>query len=506
MLWASITLPRLALDWVLRHHARPEAPLVLLGGTPQQRVLTAVNPAAARLGLHAGQRLTEAQAMASGFSAVVGKPSDVAQARQLLAQWAYRYTDQVCLGWPDALLLEVGASLRLMGGWAALSARLGRELAEWQFEHRIGVAPTAHAAHVLAGWEDGTFVDTLPEMRRLLSRGPVARADLPDGAGSALQRLGIRRLGQLMQMPRDGLQRRFGQALCRHLDWLQGEVPAVLDCYRPPAHFRMRLELACRVEHHLPLLFPLRRMLSDLVGFLDSRGCGTTHLSLWLDHDEDDAPPTRLDIRLMRPERDLSLFIELLKTRLEHQQLPAPVTALRLSVTDLPAFVPAVPDLFDQTGPERQPWPAWQARLRARLGDEALHQLEARDEHRPEHAWQRRAVASSEGRSGSGASGMSPAADAGGAPGGKAAPMGRLPARPASAAFARPAWLLPEPVPLREGIQHVLAGPERIESGWWDGHEVRRDYYEVETVRGQRAWVYTAVGGHGPWMLHGWFA
>ncbi|HOV58461.1 MAG TPA: DNA polymerase Y family protein, partial [Rhodanobacteraceae bacterium] len=83
----------------------------------------------------------------------------------------------------------------------------------------------------------------------------------------------------------------------------------------------------------------------------------------------------------------------------------------------------------------------------------------------------------------------------------------RLPHEPAPLQVPlRPTWLLPRPVPLRDAHVRLLAGPERIEAGWWDGGDVRRDYWVVETGQGQRAWVYCAAGERGPWMLHGWFA
>ncbi|MNF56092.1 hypothetical protein D3C84_375720 [compost metagenome] len=102
-----------------------------------------------------------------------------------------------------------------------------------------------------------------------------------------------------------------------------------------------------------------------------------------------------------------------------------------------------------------------------------MHNLVARADHRPECAWQLDGDVSS-------------ALLASGPP--------------------RPGWLLREPVPLREAGLRLLAGPERIESGWWDGGDVRRDYYLVETRSGQRGWAYRAVGGEGPLLLHGWFA
>jgi len=71
----------------------------------------------------------------------------------------------------------------------------------------------------------------------------------------------------------------------------------------------------------------------------------------------------------------------------------------------------------------------------------------------------------------------------------------------------RPTWLLQRAIPLRDRAQHIVAGPERVESGWWDGGDVRRDYYVVETGTGQRAWAYRGVGETDtPLMLHGWFA
>ncbi|MGJ7903138.1 DNA polymerase Y family protein, partial [Lysobacter sp. 1R34A] len=79
-------------------------------------------------------------------------------------------------------------------------------------------------------------------------------------------------------------------------------------------------------------------------------------------------------------------------------------------------------------------------------------------------------------------------------------------AAPQAGQRPRPGWLLPQPEPLHDKIARVLAGPERIESGWWDEDDVRRDYYLVETVKGQRAWAYRSAGGDGPLTLHGWFA
>ena len=71
-------------------------------------------------------------------------------------------------------------------------------------------------------------------------------------------------------------------------------------------------------------------------------------------------------------------------------------------------------------------------------------------------------------------------------------------------------WLLAEPEPIGHALESrpwvLRDGPERIESGWWDGADVRRDYYVVQTRDGQRAWAYLPAGANAGWMLHGWFA
>ena len=77
----------------------------------------------------------------------------------------------------------------------------------------------------------------------------------------------------------------------------------------------------------------------------------------------------------------------------------------------------------------------------------------------------------------------------------------------------RPLWLAPEAEPLAaelEAAPWILRdGPERIESGWWDGRDVRRDYFVAENPRGETVWIYRDHrygADDGEWFLHGYFA
>jgi protein ImuB len=68
----------------------------------------------------------------------------------------------------------------------------------------------------------------------------------------------------------------------------------------------------------------------------------------------------------------------------------------------------------------------------------------------------------------------------------------------------RPCSLLQPPRRI-EAPAVLLSGPERIESGWWDGGDVTRDYYVARAVDGARLWVFQDLA-RGEWYLQGLWA
>ena len=471
MSWACIWLPQLALDSVLRRHREPDQPLAIVGGHPQRRELVAVNGAAARTGLRAGQRMALAQAMVRDFAVVEHDPRDAERWQRFLAAWAYRYSSQVFAGWPDAIVLEARGSFGIIGQWPRFEAQLRADLQALGFQHQIALAPTPRAAHVLASVRDGLAVLQREQLRNALGGVPVRRAALPDEAGDKLHHVGIRQLRQLFELPRDGLRRRFGQGLLDHLDRMLGDAPELLDYYRPPDTFDLRVELSYEVEQHQALLFPVRRLTADLAVYLAGRDGGVQRFVLRLEHEGH--APTPVEVGLLAAERDPAMLFELTRSRLERAQIPAPVVALRLIARQLPPFIPACRDLFDEQPAGAVPWEQLRERLRARLGPDAVYRVMEATDPRPERAWKLD-------------------------DGSKPSPILDRP--------PRPAWLLQRPIPLRDPAPRILAGPERLESGWWDGEDARRDYYVLETSFGQRAWAFAPVDEQGHWMLQGWFA
>lgn len=474
MRWACIFLPQLALDGVLRGQPDPDAPLALVTGPAHRRVLHSVNPSARATGLRPGLSLAAAQALGVRCITTEYDAAQHERWRGFLAAWAYRFSSQVSTALPHAIVLEVAHSLRLFGPWPLFERRLRDDLRELGFRHRIVAAPNPYAARVLANVHDGLAVDHAV-LDTALGQLPIERAGLPREVAQALSRMGLRTLRQLVALPRDAIARRFPPQVLDHLDCLHGRLAPPLHPYRPPDRFAARIEFEYEVESSQALLFPLRRLTADLAAYLAGRDGGVQRFRLVLEHER--MPDSGITVGLLSAERDAAMLFELARGRIEQACVPAPVRGMQLLAHELPPFVPAACDLFDERAQQAVPWPQLRERLRARLGDASVRGMGWRADHRPERAVDGGLITSNS-----------------------------LPPQ-----VSRPGWLLQQSIPLRDHRIRVLAGPERIESGWWDDGDIRRDYYLVETSQGQRAWVYCEAGEPGPrlddaLMLHGWFA
>jgi len=400
----------------------------------------------------------ESQALARGHA----PPEAGREALEAVAAWMRRYTPRVSLEPPGGVAAEVAGSLRLAGGAGKLARSIRAGLAQLGFEGTLAFAPTARAALWRAAG-GGLALEQLP----------VEVLGLAADRLKLLQGLGIRNLGGVLQLPREGVARRFGQTLVDGLDQALGRIPEPRRLYVPPARFEARLALPAPVAEAAAALFAVRRLLVGLEGFLTARHGGVRRFTLELLHAK--GASTVIEVGLVAPARDVEHFARLVRERLERRPLVAPAEAVRLDAADIEPLAGRSGGLFRDQGDEGEDWLRLVERLQARFGHDVVHGLGLHAEHRPELAW--RAIA----------------------------PGQRLAAGAVPGPGARPLWLVEPPRALKgveEGGLELLAGPERIESGWWDGGEVRRDYF-VARVRDSLVWVYRDAGG---WRLHGIFA
>jgi len=367
-----------------------------------------------------------------------------------------------------AIWLEIGTSLRLFNGLDALLAKLKASLARLGYSHRIGVAPTLEGASVLA--DAGLAPCRTPEeLFVALKPVPAAQLALPAEVLGALEGSGLSRIGQVLELPLDAVAMRFGYAMTDYLGRLTGRLPDPRRWYRLPERYRRRFEFDGEIESIETLLFPLRRLLVELQEYLVARDTGVQEFHLELEHEGQ--PPSVLGIGMGSASRDATHFQVLLRERFERTPLAGPVRAMTLAADRFVSPRVRQLDFLNPRGSEDEEWGALLDRLRARLGPETVRSLGLAADYRPEKSWCSLPV---------------------GAPVG--APSGATEPR-------RPLWLLPEPRAL-EGMPRCVAGPERIEGGWWDGLDATRDYYVAEGGAGARLWVYRERGS-GSWFLQG---
>ncbi len=376
-----------------------------------------------------------------------------------IAVWLGQFTPRVSLEPPCSVAAEVHGSLRLFGGIRQLGLQLRSGLKDLGFEATLAFAPTARAALWRAAAGGGA-----------LEALPVEVTGSTPQALELLRNLGVTTLGALMRLPRDGVTLRFGQALLRDLDQALGRIPEPRAFFVAPARFDARLELPAQVTQAESMLFAARRLLVQLEGFLAARQAGVRGFTLQMIHAA--AQPTLAAVKLATPSRDAQHFTQLLRERLGRTGLAAPVEAIRLEAADLAPLPGASSGLFRDARAAGEDWARLIERLEARLGGGAVHGLGTHPDHRPEHAWRH----------------VEPGA-------GDAGEFER--------SAPRPLWLVEPPRRLGERDCVLLAGPERIESGWWDGKEAKRDYFIARQGESSLVWIYRESGG---WFLHGIFA
>jgi protein ImuB len=472
-----------------------------------------------------------------------------------LAWWCLQFTPRVAL-LEGAVVLELQASERLFGGTEVLRERIASEALA------LGVQAWAHAATALAA---------LALARHALAQPSAVKPDAAKGCAAAetrqttrantalhlsahdlalqalpaqlaglpldvlpgvaehahtLQRLGCRTLGQVRALPRGGLSRRFGAGLLRTLDQAHGLLPTAFEWVTLPPVFEARLELPGRVESAPALLFAAQRLLQQLCAWLAGQQAGITAFTLRWSYDwqRRDASREGLHtVRLSNPSREPQRLGRLLAEHLQRIQLTAPVGDIALHADAIEPLPMSSLGLFQSQGEEHlsaEPdgliTPAAQRaqrdallalldRLSVRLGPEHVLQGALHADHRLE--WAQR---------------WHPAAQQLAA---KATPLADL----AHPNIPQPCWVLPKPLPLAlaheaagpaerpvyQGTLALLAGPHRVEAGWWDntpGQEaVARDYYLASSEHAGLLWVFKArhatATPPGPvWFLHGVFA
>ena len=539
--WLALAIPALPLQLAQRT-LDPALALalgvVLVDHAEQRPRVLACNEPARRAGVVPGMALAAARARVDPLVWLRHDPADVQHTLQQLMAWAYQFSSRIAPFPPedgDGLVLEIGASWRLFGHAPQAASRIVQALAALGYRAEAASAVTPAAARLLAravlagvacqaqgavavpASATGTPAGARPTraraapdpgLRARLAPLPVQLLPWDPALTLRLHELGLHRLGQLFALPRTALARRFGSGSLLFLDQLLGDAADPQAGYVPPTGFRARTDLPADLIDVPALLPALEHLLQLLEGFLRAQAIGALALELRIAHGQRQGcshPPTIAELALALPERDARALLALFRERLDRVSLPHAATALELVLQGFQAWQGHSASLLPGPVPGQQASGRLQLlqTLLARLGEASVFHLQVCDDHRPEHAYGRQVVTA--GRHAAG-----------------------VPMRQGGAAEAtplpdgwRPSLLLHQPrllapslhpatVPRYRGPLCMLAGPERIEAGWWDvttdQAQTGRDYFVARNPAGQTLWIYREHLPPYRWFLHGFFA
>jgi protein ImuB len=518
----SLWLCRLSTDRIAKLHDKSReisAPLVITGKRGNAELIVAVGETAERLGLSPGLALAQARAMHPALHAIAEDTEADTQLLEKIADWCLRYTPLVAVDVPDGLLLDITGCAHLYGGEEALVADLASRLEQAGFTYTIAVAGSIGAAWAVAHYGEPASYECGTE-RELLTPLPLAALRLPPQTVVALARVGLKCVGDMVDLPRAPLTARFGADLLRQLDRALGNEHEPLNPRLPVAPYVAEQRFAEPIAREEDVLAILVRLAARLQFALERRGDGARRLELTLFRT--DGEVRRIAAGTSRPLRDpaqiRALFVERLAALADEFDPGFGFDMARLSVLVAEA---APPEQVGLGGSEDSAEVGRLVdRLSARLGARRVRRLIAQDSHIPEIT----------GAAVPAQAALAAATDDGW-------PAYRHYAVEAELA-PRPLRLLTRPEPIeavaevpdgpplrfrwRRALHEVIAaeGPERIEGAWWSEHggqplgNLARDYFRVEDKSGLRFWLFRAglyrdlaQGAEAPtWFLHGTFA
>jgi protein ImuB len=486
--------------------------------------------------------VAEATALAPGLQLQPHDPAADRGALEALACWCEPFSPSIALEQdprPESLFLDITGLEPIVGDEPSLAEQLVRALAGRGFVVHVGIADTPAAAwaaahhgellpapilsHSLISARGNLGIVPPGETSTALAELPVEALRLTPATIALLGELGLYRIGQVLVLPRASLASRFEPELIRRLDQLTGVAAEAIDAYRPPAEIVAEQLLETPTDRRDVLELILERLIARTVERLAVGRRGALRLECELAGST--APPVRVSVGLYRPTAGRKHLLDLMRMRLERTRLAEPVAVVRIAVPLVAPLACRQQPLFTDDCPRHDPLELALLidRLSSRLGRDTVLRPVLVPDAQPEYACRYEPLV---GRAQMTA-GFGRQSAVGGARRRKPKSRGSTEAaenstRRGVGPLERPLRLesppcllevisvVPEGPPAQfelHGESQKIArawGPERIQTGWWRGRTIGRDYYRVETTAGDRFWLFRRLND-GAWFLHGVF-
>ena len=474
-IWLGLRFSQISLT---AHLAPLDKPFAVFEPHKGKSLIYQANAQASAYGISSGMVLNAAYALCQNLKVVLREPSAEAAWLKHYAQSAARFTPSIVLSEPDVLLLEVKQSLHLFGGMQALHRQLSLA---FDVPHIIACAPVADAAELMARNGIAKVVACNTRLQAALGDIPILSLAITDKLIFQLSRCGLHHLLDLWRLPRHDLARRFGPDLLTLLDQLSGQRIQPREIWIPALRFKAKYELDKETDNIEHLLQAAEHLLQQAQQFLQIRASVCEKITFYFTYPcYRGESQQRLKINVYAQQGGYlpEHFLPQLDEQLQRMQLAREVIKLVLKLDTIKPLKHNTGDLFKRRTQGKESWQSLLDILFARLGKNEVYHIDIKEDHRPEYAWS------------------------------KSNHLRKQKLRQAAGvALKRPVWLLNEPLKCSGQGFKLISDAERLEAGWWEDQDCRREYYQGVDATGRRCWLYRDLqAADTQWYLHGLFA
>lgn len=485
----SIWFRYLKTDWVSnRLPGFKQVPLILSSAVHGRMIVAAVNQHAAQYGIYNGMVVADARAICTGIQVTNDIPLLEKKLLQSFAVWCIRFTPVAAIDMPDGIMLDITGCAHLWGGEENYTSDIVSRLQQLGYTVQIGLGNTIGTAWAMARYGNITSA---------LSSLPSAALRLDPDTVESLEKLGLKRIGQFMHMPRHALRRRFGPQLLLRLDQALGKEEEIIHPVIPVAPYHERLPCLEPIATPVGLSIALEKLLHQICARLQKDGKGLRQARFACYRVDNNV--RQVVIGTHRPSQNPKHIFRLFEEKIQTIE-PGPGIEL---------FTLDAPQTEDVSPLQEKLWESnygLESIAIAELIDRIAGKIGAKNIRRflpAEHYWPERSVRQAAALTEKATTAWSI---------NKPRPL-QLLAVPQSIEVSAPIPDYPPMLFRYKGQLHTIKkadGPERIEQEWWLQQGEHRDYYVVEDDTGNRYWLFR-LGHYDPdknnqWFLHGYFA
>ena len=489
MLWLALSYPQLPLEVFDPECASNSRPVVVL----EKNKIALCNAAAQKLNILPGSSLATAQAIQEELTYFDRDHFLEQKVLTSLATKLYALSSQVSMPSECAILLEIGASIRLFGSVDVLVQKAIELSSTAGLQAVGGVASTPQAALAFSYSNKNKLSDIH------LTRSGIEHAGITEKTISQLSDMGIETLEELTSLPFEEVGKRLGKDILRYLNELTGNTQDIQKPIALKKYFVKEIYCLQPISNKSELYehgnAPLQLLLKELCHWLlinqlgcemliwefeayGVRDCSTDPKNKVVDK------RAQIPVTFSSPQQEITNLLKMTKLRLDQELLPKEVITVRLKVNRLTSWQGDNHNLFGaltssemENNNDQKMDTALLDEINARLGGGSCKGIQSISSITPEHSWKFLDHLIICARHNKYADELSPYKK-------------------------RPLWLITPPRYVELKDISLIVGPERIQSRWWS-QLIDRDYYIAKQKNGAECWVFKSPEDR--WYIHGYF-